>query len=471
MVPVDVPPGRIPLSFATFLLLLAFAILGACIGTQVNRAILAWCWYLYRPFSPWSAAIEGVAAREKKDFIPIFGWWFLRRNATVHGRGFWVRPLVIEVVCAAALPALWWWYVHGGPFPASFTNSQADFPAGVTSWVHWMFVLHAIMIYLMLIATLIDLDEKTIPDQVTVVGALLPLLLAFFALPFALPIADEIRVPGGSISVASGDANTSSANEVNGGVVPLNYASPDGNRMNDPEYWVNSEMGLAVGWLCVLGWIWGLLPKTLTLRKGWLTGFDLFVASIIRPPRQRRGKIKLPPRKMSRLAKALLILTPLLLVMVYVSWQTKGQSWLQLSSCLLGLAIGGGLVWAIRIVASYALGQEAMGFGDVTLMAMIGAYLGWQPALLVFAFAPFAAVFIALTEFLLTRRHEIAFGPYLCLSALIVIVFWDPLWNSWAAPRIFVLGDLLLQVVVFGVVLMGVLLLGWGWVKRRLGWM
>ncbi len=258
---------------------------------------------------------------------------------------------------------------------------------------------------------------------------------------------------------------------MNAGVVPLNYASPDGHRMNDPEYWINTQVGLAVGWLCVLGWIWGLLPKTLTLRKGWLRGFDLFIASVVRPQRQRRGKIKLPPRKMSGLAKALLILAPVLLVLVYVSWQTQGQSWIQLSSCLLGLAIGGGLVWAIRIVASYALGQEAMGFGDVTLMAMIGAFLGWQPALLVFAFAPFAAVFIALTEFVLTRRHEIAFGPYLCLSAVMVIVFWDPLWNSWAAPRIFILGDLLLQVVVFGVVLMGVLLLGWGWVKRRLGWM
>lgn len=174
---------------------------------------------------------------------------------------------------------------------------------------------------------------------------------------------------------------------------------------------------------------------------------------------------------MSRLTKWLLGLTPVLLAAVWMSWQAKGASWVQLSSCLMGLALGGGLVWAIRIVASYALGQEAMGFGDVTLMAMIGAYLGWQPALLVFAFAPFAAVIIALAEFALRRRHEIAFGPYLCLSAVIVVLFWDPLWNLWAAPRIFVLGDLLLQVVVVGVILMGVLLLGWGWVKHRLGWM
>ena len=46
--------------------------------------------------------------------------------------------------------------------------------------------------------------------------------------------------------------------------------------------------------------------------------------------------------------------------------------------------MGGGIVWAVRIIASQALGVEAMGFGDVTLMCMIGAFVGWQPALLIF---------------------------------------------------------------------------------------
>ena len=452
--------------------LVLLTLLGAALGTQVNRAIFAWCWYLHRPFSPWATPAEGVQPRRWFDFLPIAGWWFLRRNTVVHGTGFWFRPAVIELACAAGLPAFRWWYYQGGPFPADILSPDGLLPETFWYWSWVLFAVQSVLIFLMLIATVIDLDEKTIPDQVTVVGALLPLVLAAFALPLALPIAKAAPSPA---LLRNFDQRTRQADADSGNVeeriAPLVYASPDSERMTDPEYWLNTPLGLAAAWLCVLGWTWGLLPKTLTLRKGWLRFFDLLVASVIRPKRQRRGKIKLPPRSMPILTRWLLVILPLLLILVFVSWSSKGTGWTLLSSSLLGLAIGGGLVWAIRIVASYALGQEAMGFGDVTLMAMIGAYLGWQPALLVFAFAPFAAIVIAVTEFILTRRHEIAFGPYLCLSAVIVILFWDPIWNRWAGPQIFVLSDLLLQVVVVGVLLMGAMLLGWGWVKRRLGWM
>ncbi len=46
-----------------------------------------------------------------------------------------------------------------------------------------------------------------------------------------------------------------------------------------------------------------------------------------------------------------------------------------------GLIAGGGLTWILRLVSSVLLGQEALGFGDVTLMAMIGSFVGWQPIL------------------------------------------------------------------------------------------
>ena len=38
----------------------------------------------------------------------------------------------------------------------------------------------------------------------------------------------------------------------------------------------------------------------------------------------------------------------------------------------------------VRVLGSQVLRREAMGFGDVTLMAMIGAFLGWQAAVLTF---------------------------------------------------------------------------------------
>ncbi len=54
---------------------------------------------------------------------------------------------------------------------------------------------------------------------------------------------------------------------------------------------------------------------------------------------------------------------------------------------LAGLIVGGGVVWVVRLIGHWTLGREAMGFGDVVLMAMIGSVIGWQPVLAVF-FSP-----------------------------------------------------------------------------------
>ena len=70
-----------------------------------------------------------------------------------------------------------------------------------------------------------------------------------------------------------------------------------------------------------------------------------------------------------------------------------------------------------------------MGFGDVTLMAMIGAFLGWQAGLLVFFLAPFAGIVLGLLVVVLRRDSEIPYGPFLCLGAVAVLVFWASFWR------------------------------------------
>ena len=85
------------------------------------------------------------------------------------------------------------------------------------------------------------------------------------------------------------------------------------------------------------------------------------------------------------------------------TWLAGATRWESLLSALVGLAFAGGLIWSVRIIAGRALGVEAMGFGDVTLMAMIGTFLGWQAAFLVFFLAPLTAVLIAPQSMLTVR--------------------------------------------------------------------
>jgi leader peptidase (prepilin peptidase)/N-methyltransferase len=49
---------------------------------------------------------------------------------------------------------------------------------------------------------------------------------------------------------------------------------------------------------------------------------------------------------------------------------------------LVGGLVGGGVLWIVAVVGTWALRREAMGGGDIKLMAMIGAFLGWKGALL-----------------------------------------------------------------------------------------
>jgi len=113
----------------------------------------------------------------------------------------------------------------------------------------------------------------------------------------------------------------------------------------------------------------------------------------------------------------------------------------------LGAALGGGVLWLVAWSYQRFTGLEGMGLGDVKLLAMIGAFLGWQaiPAVLVIAsvtgsLAGFGVMLgargrargrrvrrrlgrRALLPFLrrAARRTEIPFGPFLALGAVLVL--------------------------------------------------
>jgi leader peptidase (prepilin peptidase)/N-methyltransferase len=106
---------------------------------------------------------------------------------------------------------------------------------------------------------------------------------------------------------------------------------------------------------------------------------------------------------------------------------------------LAGLAAGAGITWLVRATSQLLLAQPAMGLGDVTLMAMIGSYIGWQPVLFVLALAPLCGIVAGVGARVLFGRRFIPFGPYLAAATVIVLFAWRWLWMlefPWAGETI-----------------------------------
>ncbi|MGE5279342.1 MAG: prepilin peptidase [Deltaproteobacteria bacterium] len=90
---------------------------------------------------------------------------------------------------------------------------------------------------------------------------------------------------------------------------------------------------------------------------------------------------------------------------------------------LLGVLVGGGVLWLLGVIGDFIFKKESMGGGDMKLLAMIGAFLGWKLALLTLPVASVIGAVVGIIAKIRTRESEIAFGPYLAIGALVAL-FW-----------------------------------------------
>lgn len=81
-----------------------------------------------------------------------------------------------------------------------------------------------------------------------------------------------------------------------------------------------------------------------------------------------------------------------------------------------GIAAGAGTIWALGEVGSRAFGKEAMGFGDVKYLGMIGGIAGPAGALLALVAAAFVGSVAGLIRVAVTRDRYIPFGPFLAVG-------------------------------------------------------
>jgi leader peptidase (prepilin peptidase)/N-methyltransferase len=93
---------------------------------------------------------------------------------------------------------------------------------------------------------------------------------------------------------------------------------------------------------------------------------------------------------------------------------------------LIGVLLGGGSLFFVATVYQWLFKREGMGGGDVKLLAMIGAFLGWESVILTILFSSLIGsitgiLFIALKG--KNFKYAIPFGPFLSLGAVISLFY------------------------------------------------
>jgi len=98
-----------------------------------------------------------------------------------------------------------------------------------------------------------------------------------------------------------------------------------------------------------------------------------------------------------------------------------------LQDSMLGSLLGYSTLWLVYKTHKAITGKEGMGYGDFKLLAMLGAWLGWQdiPLIILFSSAIGSCAGLGLILFQKQDRHTpIPFGPYLALAGFIALL-WD----------------------------------------------
>ncbi|MDX8396108.1 MAG: prepilin peptidase [Mariprofundaceae bacterium] len=112
-----------------------------------------------------------------------------------------------------------------------------------------------------------------------------------------------------------------------------------------------------------------------------------------------------------------------------------GFSWFmgQPVDALIGVVAGYGVFWLVARIFLLITGREGMGYGDFKLLAMLGAFMGWQALpFIVFASSLTGAV-VGTLLLLMTRqsmRVEIPFGPYLAIAGMVWFL-WSEFILTW----------------------------------------
>jgi leader peptidase (prepilin peptidase)/N-methyltransferase len=370
---------------------------GACVGSFMNVVMYRLPLGMSLSMPPSRCPICGGRLRFFRENLPIIGWLMLRGSCRHCREPIPIRYMLVELGMALAFLGLYivlfwvnwrtpWWGDIGGEW-----WWVQQFARGWPAYVAIAFCFAGLVCM-----TIIDARTFTIPIQIPVFVTIAAFILwpvqALFAAPW--PRVQTWPIPGVdwwwfSVAACGMIGVVTARLLLQKGVVRWSFA--------DYEEYVQDDEPLAeyphARREMVVELVY-LLPVIIGLVVGGCIGLALPVDG--------------PP----------------------VILQAMGASFI-------GYLSGAGLVWAIRILGTFAFGREAMGLGDVHLLGAVGAVFGWFDPILIFFIAPFIGLSWILISSLVSAvarrgRREMPYGPHLALATAFLFLCRPMIMDVWS---------------------------------------
>jgi len=390
--------------------MLFVVVLGACVGSFMNMLVyrLPENKPLLRPMS--SACPVCGHNLAWFENLPIVAWIVLRGRCRYCKTGISIRYPLIELTCASMYALMFWAYFESGWLLTAPLRPTWHDLTPVGGWPG--FLVHLVLATVLLASTLIDLKYFIIPlvlPYFAVLATLIGLPLAAVLWPDSIP--GMVRLSGGWLGPLAG-----------------------------------AFLGLILANALLM---FGLLPRSFDIpsEENW----QKFLADHPLPEDATEADLLKPEHwyihpypRLEVLKECLFLALPavgFILAWRYglsipTDWLGEAEggypAWAEaLAGSGMGFLIGGLIVWAVRILGTLGFGKEAMGLGDVHLLAAIGALLGWKAAVVIFFLAPFPGIFFAVVVVGMVRissgrKMVIPYGPFLAITALVMMVACRP---------------------------------------------
>jgi prepilin signal peptidase PulO-like enzyme (type II secretory pathway) len=117
-------------------------------------------------------------------------------------------------------------------------------------------------------------------------------------------------------------------------------------------------------------------------------------------------------------------------VLRWVGWNVTDARVTAVIGSLLGIIAGGGLLWLVGELFYRIRGVEGMGFGDVKMMAMVGAFLGAPLTLFTIMVGSLLGSFIGIAWIRIAgknREFELPFGTFLSIAGIVAVLYGESL--------------------------------------------